>query len=136
MNKLNLKIFAGFLFLFFLINCKENIEPSLTKKEKNLLETRKETITPGLPLFSESYIKNGNVYEVDEENNFEEVYRNYQFYEAVYDEKKRVSIFKAYEKGEVKWMEKYYYDNETGKLNKKEIFNPYDPEKKPEIKTF
>lgn len=86
----------------------------------NFSEARPERIKPGLSYFSEDYITKNNVSDISEEKNYEEVFKNYEYYEAVYDEIKRVKIFRAYKRGEVILNEKYFYTPD-GKLAKKEV---------------
>ena len=83
-------------------------------------EARPEKIKPGLSYFSEDYITKNNVSDISDEKNYEEVFKNYEYYEAVYDELKRVKIFRAYKRGEVILKEKYFYAP-NGKLAKKEV---------------
>ncbi len=85
-----------------------------------LSEARPERIKPGLSYYSEDYRTAGNVSDIAEEKNYEEVFKNYEYYEAVYDDKKRVKIFRAYKRGEVILTERYFY-RPDGRLSKKEI---------------
>ena len=85
-----------------------------------LSEARPERIKPGLSYYSEDCITKGKVSDIDEEKNYEEVFKNYEYYEAVYDDLKRVRIFRAYKRGEVLLTERYFY-RPDGRLAKKEI---------------
>ena len=85
-----------------------------------LSEGRPERIKPGLSYYSEDCITKGNVSDIAEEKNYEEVFKNYEYYEAVYDDKKRVKIFRAYKRGEILLTERYVY-RPDGRLAKKEI---------------
>ncbi|MDT8317827.1 MAG: hypothetical protein RQ824_07540 [bacterium] len=75
----------------------------------SLSEARPERIKPGLSYFSEGYTTENNLSDIAEEKNYEEVFKNYEFYEAVYDDKKRVKIFKAYKRGDLVSKEEYFY---------------------------
>ncbi|MDJ0956948.1 MAG: hypothetical protein QNI91_08835 [Arenicellales bacterium] len=79
-------------------------------------------IKPGIPYYSDEYTDNNGVSELGEEKNFEEVFQNYNYYEAVFDADKRMIIFKAYEKGAIEFSESYHYDSE-GHLIKKVVQN-------------
>lgn len=83
-------------------------------------EARPERIKPGISYFSEDYTTKKNVSDISVEKNYEEVFKNYEYYEAVYDELKRVKIFKAYKRGELVSKEEYFYTS-NGRLAKKEI---------------
>jgi len=75
-------------------------------------------IKPGLSYYSEDYDVSGNQYVLAEERNLEEVFKNYRYYEAVYDEQERIKIFKAYKRGEIEFTEAYFYDK-SGRLVRK-----------------
>jgi len=83
-------------------------------------EARPERIKAGLPYYSEDYTTKNNISDIDDEKNYEEVFKNYEYYEAVYDDKKRVKIFRAYKRGEIILTERYFYRS-NGRLAKKEI---------------
>ena len=136
MKKLFFYFNLPFIFLSIFIICKDNEYRVLSEIDKKIIESRKDRLVPNVPFYSENYIKNGDVFEIGYENDIEEVFRNYEFYEARYDKNKRVKEFRAYEKGKLIWMEKYYYDESSDKLIQKEVFNPYDSNKKPIVKTF
>lgn len=104
MNKINTSLLAIFLVLAF----------------SGFSDARPERIKPGISYFSEDYTTKNNVSDISVEKNYEEVFKNYEYYEAVYDELKRVKIFRAYKRGEIILHEKYFYDP-NGKLAKKEV---------------
>ena len=82
------------------------------------------TVRPGLPFYSNGAGIADGVRGLLLEKNYEEVYRNYGFYEAWYDEAGRVVTFKEYRRGEVLSTETYRYD-ETGRLVER-IVTPAD----------
>ena len=104
MNKPSRLLLAIFLLLAF----------------SNFSEARPERIKPGLSYYSEDCSTKGKVSDISEEKNYEEVFKNYEYYEAVYDDKKRVKIFRAYKRGEILLTERYVY-RPDGRLAKKEI---------------
>ncbi len=75
-------------------------------------------IKPGLSYYSEEYIVVGDQYTLAEERNLEEVFKNYNYYEGVYDELERIKIFKAYKRGKIDFTEVYFY-NEAGNMVRK-----------------
>ena len=77
-------------------------------------------IKPGISYYSDDYTTNGGVSELGEEKNYEEVYQNYNYYEAIFDSQERVVIFNAYERGVIEFSESYHYDNQ-GRLVKKVV---------------
>ena len=81
-----------------------------------------ERIKPGIPYYSDKYETIDGRYELGEEKNLEEVYKNYNYYEAVYDKKGRVVIFNAFKKGMIEFSEVYYYDGGNRPV-KKEVTN-------------
>lgn len=83
-------------------------------------EARPENIKPGLSYFAEDYETKNNISEITVEKNFEEVFKNYEYFESVYDDNKRVKIFRAYKRGDVVLTEHYTYGPE-GKLKEKKI---------------
>ncbi len=86
----------------------------------SLSEARPERIKPGLSYYSEDYSTVDKVSDIAEEKNYEEVFKNYEYYEAVYDDKKRVKTFRAYKRGEIVLTKRYFY-RPDGRLAKKEI---------------
>lgn len=83
-------------------------------------QARPEKIKSGLSYFAEDYVTTGNVSEITVEKNFEEVFKNYEYFESVYDEKNRVKIFRGYKRGDVILTEHYTYGAD-GKLKEKKI---------------
>lgn len=82
------------------------------------LIAKPERIKAGIPYYSDQYESVDGRYELAEEKNFEEVYKNFNYYEAVYDKKERIVIFNAFEKGELEFSEVYYYDEGTRPVKK------------------
>ena len=80
-------------------------------------------ITAGVSYYSDEYTTREDISELGEEKNYEEVYQNYNYYEAVFDTQERIVIFNAYEKGIIKLSETYSYDGD-GHLIKKVVKNP------------
>ena len=79
-------------------------------------------IKPGISYYSDDYTTNGGVSELGEEKNYEEVYQNYNYYEAIFDSQERMVIFKAYERGAIQFSESYHYDDQ-GRPVKKVVKN-------------
>ncbi len=89
--------------------------------------SRPEKIREGLSYYySDEFIRSGDVRDIAEEKNYEEVYQLYTYYEAIYDAGVRVVVFKEYERGEVIREERYRYD-EAGKLVEYSIAKPGKP---------
>jgi len=86
----------------------------------SISQAKPETIKPGLSYFAEDYVTTDRISEITVEKNFEEVFKNYEYFESVYDEKKRVKIFRAYKRGDVVLTEYYSYDS-SGKLKEKKV---------------
>jgi len=74
-----------------------------------LAEARPEKIRPGVAHYSDGFETRDGVSDIAQERNYEEVYNNYEFYEARYDEKERIVRFIAYKRGQVDWEERYLY---------------------------
>ncbi len=87
-----------------------------------------ENIKPGIPYYADSYRYEGDIAELGEEKNYEEVFKNYEYYESIYNERKRPAVFRAYKRGKVVWQERYYYDRE-GEPLKKEVSKDGNPAK-------
>jgi len=85
-----------------------------------------EHIKPNQPYYADEFTMDGEIARLGEERNYEEVFKNYEYYEAIYDELKRPVIFRAYRRGEEAWSERYFYDPQ-GKLIKKEIVREGKP---------
>ncbi|MCP4001888.1 MAG: hypothetical protein GY727_13350 [Gammaproteobacteria bacterium] len=77
-------------------------------------------IEAGMSYYSDEYSISNDIAELGEEKNFEEVYQNYNYYEAVFNSQEQIVIFKAFTQGVVEFSETYFYD-EDGKQVKKEI---------------
>ncbi len=84
-----------------------------------------EQIEPGIAYYSDDYVVQDNISDLGGEKNLEEVYQNYSYYEAIYDEQKRVVLFRAYKQDAIGRTERYFYKN--GKLIKKEITSEDQP---------
>ncbi len=87
---------------------------------------RPENIKPNLPYYADDFTIKDGISELGEEKNYEEVFKNYEYFETIYDEQKRPSIFRAYKRGEIIRAEHYFY-NSSGKLIKKEITRKNEP---------
>lgn len=86
-----------------------------------------EKVRPHHSYYSDDFSRTGEIAELAEEKNYEEVYQFYNYYEAIYNEQKRVISFKAYKQGDIEWQEQYFYDN-TGKLVKKIVDKTDQPQ--------
>jgi len=86
----------------------------------SIAQAKPEKITPGLSYFAEDYVTAGNVSEITVEKNFEEVFKNYEYFESVYNDNKKVKIFRAYKRGDVILTEYYSYGADV-KLKEKKI---------------
>lgn len=84
------------------------------------VQGRPETIRPGISYYSDDYAVTGGVADLVGEKNYEEVYRNFEYYEAVYDGQGRVVRFIAYKRGEEDWRERYLY-GPSGRAYAKEV---------------
>jgi len=104
MNKIKLILLVAIIF----ISC------------TNSSEARPERVKEGISYYSEDYISKDDVSDIAEEKNYEEVFKNYEYYEAVYDDKKRIKIFRSYKRGELVSKEEYFYASDGG-LTKKEV---------------
>ena len=104
------------LFLFF---CLVGTFPGLNPEAY----AAPEKIIPGNSYYSDDYVELNQILELAEEKNLEEVYQHYQYYEAIYNNHKKILQFKCYKRGKLEWQEQYFYD-EQGKLLKKEIDSP------------
>ena len=72
-------------------------------------QARPERIVPGDTYYSHEYSMQGGIAELGAQRNYEEVYQLYTYYEGVYDERQRMSRFRAYERGQLLWEERYFY---------------------------
>ncbi len=90
------------------------------------IAAKPERIKPNQPYYADEFTRDGEIAELGEERNYEEVFKNYQYYEAIYDEQERPTLFRAYRRGEPEWTERYFYD-EQGKLIRKVVERPGKP---------
>jgi len=88
--------------------------------------SRPEIIKPGLSYYADDFTTKDNISELGEEKNYEEVFKNHEYYEATYNKQKRPSMFRIYKKGEIIQTERYFY-NKDGELVKKEIVKDGEP---------
>jgi hypothetical protein len=85
-----------------------------------------EKIRPGHSYYSDELAEptnQGLVRALGAEKNYEEVYQLYTYYEVVYDEGKRVVLFREYKRGEVIRSEEYRYDD-AGSLTLRVVAQP------------
>lgn len=87
----------------------------------NAASASPETIKAGRLYYADEYEIKSNIAQLGEERNHEEVFKNYNYYEASYDEHKRIILFRAYKKGEVEWEEHYTYHPGGGLASRKII---------------
>jgi len=76
---------------------------------------RPEKVKAGVPYYSDDFVEHEGIRDLSEEKNFEEVYQFYRYYEAIYDEAGRVTVFVEYVRGEMRKHEEYRYGPD-GKL--------------------
>ena len=88
--------------------------------------SRPEKIREGVSYYSDDFIRSGEVRDIAAEKNYEEVYQLYTYYEAIYDARARVVVFKEYERGDVIREERYRY-GEAGQLIEYSIARPGKP---------
>jgi len=81
-------------------------------------------ITPGISYYSNEYSTENGVSQLGEEMNLEEVYQNYNYYEAVFDEQERMVVFKAYKQGSIEFSETYVYKGEDNGPVRKIMTSP------------
>ncbi len=77
-------------------------------------------IKAGISYYSNEYSTENGISELGEEKNLEEVYQNYNYYEAIFDAQERIVTFNAYKQGAIEFSETYYYDKD-GRPEKKLI---------------
>ncbi len=70
---------------------------------------RPEVIRAGVSYYSDERIERGPVRDIGAERNYEEVFKNYTYYEVRYDERERVVRFREYERGELIRTDHYRY---------------------------
>ncbi|MBE9537171.1 MAG: hypothetical protein IMF07_08325 [Proteobacteria bacterium] len=102
-----------------------------------------EVIKPGTLYYADEYEIKDNIAHLGAEKNYEEVFKNYNYYEAAYDDQKRLILFRAYKNGEIEWEERYSYhpngrglaSRKTTRSGKPEHLDKFPPmENKEEIK--
>jgi len=86
--------------------------------------SRPEKVREGIPYYSNDYIQMGEVRDLADEKNFEEIYQFYTYYEASYDARGRVIVFKEYKKGNVIYEERYIYNDEGDTPGTKTVLVP------------
>ena len=85
--------------------------------------SKPEKIKPGVIYYSDETEEVDGIEDLIGEKNFEEVYRNYTYFEAVYDQQKRISILKEFERGELIRTVRFQYHSD-GRLLKKTESTP------------
>lgn len=75
-------------------------------------------IKAGISYYSDEYSTHDGVSALGDEKNFEEVWQNYNYYEAVFDTQERIVVFKAYERGTLQFSEEYSYDGDERPVSK------------------
>ena len=70
-------------------------------------QSRPHIILEDVSYYSNASLQSGLVRDLVDEKNLEEVYQFYTYFEAIYDAKGRVKIFKEYKQGEVIHEERY-----------------------------
>jgi len=86
--------------------------------------SRPEKVREGISYYSNDYIQTGEVRDLADEKNIEEVFQFYTYYEASYDAKGRVIVFKEYKQGNVIYEERYIYNDEGDTPGTKTVFVP------------
>jgi hypothetical protein len=84
---------------------------------------RPERIRPGVTYYSDDFVEEGGLRDLAAEKNYEEVYQFYRYYEAVYDEAGRITLFKEFVRGDLVRTERYRY-GEGGELVEKRVSRP------------
>ncbi|MCK4706154.1 MAG: hypothetical protein KAT90_11780 [Gammaproteobacteria bacterium] len=79
----------------------------------SLAHSRPEVIRADVPYYSDDYIQQGVVRDIESEKNYEEIYQFYTYYEVIYDSSKRVKIFREYKRGDLIHEERYQYDKDS-----------------------
>jgi hypothetical protein len=75
--------------------------------------TRPEKIRAGISYYSDELIEDGPIRDIGAELNYEEVFKLYGYYEAIYDERERVTQFIEYKRGDVVRKDTYRYSTQT-----------------------
>jgi len=71
-----------------------------------------ENVRSGHIYYSDDFVIEGLVRDIAAEKNYEEVYQFFRYYEAIYDEAKRIVTFREYVRGELIVTEEYRYTSE------------------------
>ena len=79
------------------------------------VHSRPEHIQADVSYYSNDYIQQGMVRDIEVEKNYEEIYQFYNYYEVIYDSLERVKIFREYKRGDVIHEEHYQYDQNSVK---------------------
>ena len=79
----------------------------------SLAYSRPEVIRADVPYYSDDYVQQGVVRDIESEKNYEEVYQFYTYYEVVYDSSERVKVFREYKRGNLIHEERYQYDKDS-----------------------
>ncbi len=79
---------------------------------------RPEKIRPGVSYYSDEVVELDGVKDLGDEKNYEEVYQFYRYFEAIYDDTGRVTVFIEYVRGEVRQRDEYSYGSD-GKLRER-----------------
>lgn len=87
---------------------------------------RPEKVRAGHSYYSDSEITTDLIRDLVGEKNYEEVYQNYRYYEAVYDAEERVIRFVEYVRGDVVGTETYTYGPD-GALVERVVKRPGEP---------
>ena len=74
-----------------------------------VVEARPEKVRPNIPYYDDAFEIRSGVPDLVGEKNYEEVYRNYEFFEVHYDSQGRVIHFIAYKRGDVAWRARIAY---------------------------
>ena len=86
--------------------------------------SRPEKVREGISYYSNDYIQMEEVRDLADDKNLEEVYQFYSYYEASYDARGRVIVFKEYKKGKVIHEEQYIYNDEGDTPGTKTVLVP------------
>ena len=95
--------------------------------------SRPEIVREGISYYSNDYVQTGEVRDLADEKNIEEVFQFYTYYEASYDARGRVIVFKEYKKGNVIYEERYSYNDEGDTPGTKTVLVPG---KEPQVVRF
>lgn len=79
----------------------------------SLAYSRPEVIRADVPYYSDDYVQQDVVRDIESEKNYEEVYQFYTYYEVIYDSSERVKVFREYKRGNLIHEERYQYDKDS-----------------------